>query len=185
MRLFIALELDETVKDQLDHISNEVKQFTSKGRFTDRENLHLTIRFLGEVKTDSVDELIKAIDHTANQVQPFALYLHSIGSFLKKQSHVLWVGVGGQTDKLVNLHDIMESELEKIGYQKEERPFNPHITLGRQVKLNGTVNDLNSEITVSQTPIHVNQLSLMESTRVEGKLVYRPIHQIPFRGVNR
>ncbi|WP_161879085.1 RNA 2',3'-cyclic phosphodiesterase [Alkalibacterium sp. MB6] len=185
MRLFIALELDETVKDQLDHISNEVKQFTSKGRFTNKENLHLTIRFLGEVKADSVDELIKAIDCTANQVQPFALYLDSIGSFLKKQKHVISVGVSGQTDKLADLYKALETQLEGIGYQKEARPFNPHITLGRQVQLNGTVKDLQSEVTVSRTPIHVNQLSLMESTRVEGKLVYRPIYQTLFKGLKR
>ena len=183
MRLFLAVEVDETLKNQLDYLSHNIRRYTKKGRFTDRDNAHLTIRFLGEVHTDSVDKLIRAIDGTAKQVDPFILYLDSLGSFPKKQKHVLWVGVGGQTDKLVNLHDIMESELEKIGYQKEERPFNPHITIGRQIELIETLDDIRSKICINKTQLDVNHLSLMESTRVEGKLVYRPIYQRSFNSI--
>lgn len=176
MRIFVAIELTNSIKGELEKNQQKLKGFSEKGRYTDKENFHLTLRFIGECKSEQISLIKMAIDQTtAKQIQ-FFLNLNKIGSFPKKNRHIIWAGLDGELDKLHNLYNTLEEALVQFGFPKEERPYNPHITLGRQVQLEQSLEDTNKVIQLRTLDFSVKSVSLMESINIDGRLIYRPIY---------
>ncbi|GEK88228.1 2'-5' RNA ligase [Alkalibacterium putridalgicola] len=180
MRLFIAIELDSQVKRVLTDIQLNLKDSISKGNYTSSDNFHITLRFIGEVNEDEAEKLKKAIDDTVQQIQPFTLYLGGLGHFPRKNKEIIWVGVKGQAEKLFKLKEQLETELEVSGFSKEEQDYIPHITMVRQALLEKGFDEIKADLRVPEEKIAVKSLSLMESKRVEGDLVYTAIHKRDF-----
>jgi RNA 2',3'-cyclic 3'-phosphodiesterase len=125
MRLFIALDLPEPVQEELRQICCGLPG----ARWTPLEQLHLTLRFIGE--TDG--GMFRTISHALAEIRcpAFALQLRGIGFFPpRKTPHTLWVGVE-KSDDLLQLHRKMESALTAVGLETEQRKFAPHVTLAR------------------------------------------------------
>src|SRR3977135_3492271 len=133
-RLFIAIELPSNVRRALtDHI-NLVREAVpqAKASWTREENLHLTLKFLGDTKLTRVEELSQASQRAAKAVEPFERNLESSGIFPARGApRVLWIGVEESTGHLASLHRILEDECAKIGFAREQRPFRPHLTISR------------------------------------------------------
>lgn len=176
MRLFIAIELEEETKKHLQAIQEELKIFIIKGNYTAVDNFHVTLRFLGETDERKLGSLEKVIDETARRTKPFMLNLYGIGHFPKKQREVIWVGIDGQLESVQKLKKYLELELEKIGVTRERFDYTPHITLVRNAKISKPVEFFHSKVSIPSTLIKVKSLSLMESIRIDDKLVYRPIY---------
>jgi len=176
MRVFVAIELEDDVKADLASVQDELKKDIEKGNFTSTDNFHLTLRFIGEVDEGGVQSIKEAIDETAKTATPFDLHLSQLGSFPKKNKEILWAGVAGDLENLHSLHDKIEEELASKNFKKDTRLYTPHITLGRNLRLNEEVDQLKNKTDVPASTIKVNQLSLMESTRINDELVYRPIY---------
>ena len=124
-RLFTAIELPDSVKDQLAPLLSGLPG----AKWVKRPQLHLTLRFIGEVETPK----FKAIGDTLREVQAqaFEMRLQGVGRFPPKgASRVLWVGVD-ETPPLLALFQQIEGALAKLGYSPEDRPFSAHITLAR------------------------------------------------------
>lgn len=177
MRVFIAIEFDDSIKKYLSEKQQEVMQSCIKGNFTHPGNFHLTLRFIGEVAPPALTKLKKAVDATSAGLQSFELILDELGQFPRGSRKILWIGLKPSRE-LQRLYKALEVSLEEQGYPEEGRGYNPHITLGREVLVEDdpTV----QHIHIRPEKIHVKGISLMESTRVEGKLVYRPIHRVLF-----
>ncbi|WP_432402666.1 RNA 2',3'-cyclic phosphodiesterase [Wukongibacter sp. M2B1] len=176
MRTFIAIELGDELKDYILKKQQVVKNNSEKGNFSIRENFHLTLKFIGETNNLQIDALKEAIDITTKEFASFRLKLGSLGHFSKKNKKIIWIGISEGEIVLQQLFDILENNLDKQGFEREERGLNPHITIARQVVLKRDFDKISKEINMLHKEIPVKKISLMESTRVNGILTYRPIY---------
>ncbi len=180
MRVFIAIELEEEVKGYLSGIQQIAVKHSSRGNFTHRENLHLTVRFIGEVDLSLLSEIKGAVTAAAEEIKPFDLYTADLGYFQRKNRIILWTGVEGDIAGLRKLYSVLDKHLVKIGIPPEDRGYNPHLTLGREIVLNSSIEAIEGELKPDTKRIVVEKLSLMESCREGGRLIYRPIFVWPF-----
>lgn len=133
LRLFIAIELPETIKEGL--VSYQAQLRSGRDSFVkwvDPGGIHLTLKFLGNTPASQVDYIEKAMAEVAQGVPPFSLELGGLGAFPNlRQPRVVWVGVVGDLEQLARLQGAMDQALEQLGFIKEGRAFSPHLTLGR------------------------------------------------------
>ncbi len=133
IRSFIAIELPQNVKNGLAQLRNELERAEHPFvKWVAPEGVHLTLKFLGNIPFKQVAEITKAIEAASKGISPFHLEISGLGGFPNlKQPRVLWVGIGGEIDKLVSLQQNIDLALALLGFAKEERPFVPHLTLAR------------------------------------------------------
>jgi 2'-5' RNA ligase len=130
VRLFVALELPESHRASLAGVCEQGRR--GGVRWVPAENVHLTLKFLGEVDEGLVPELEKALAAAAARARPFALALKGGGCFPNARSpRVIWVGVGEGADEASGLAAEVERALKPLGFAPEKRRFRPHLTIGR------------------------------------------------------
>ncbi|MCS7286387.1 MAG: RNA 2',3'-cyclic phosphodiesterase [Anaerolineae bacterium] len=137
IRTFVAIELDEEALEWLKRVQERLKTELPQGivRWVDPKGIHLTLKFLGEIpanKVKAVEEVLKEVSH---RHRPFYFDYGGLGCF-PSSSHpnVVWVGVEEKTGALLALQQDVERSLLKLGFRPEDRPFSPHLTLGRVSK---------------------------------------------------
>lgn len=172
-RLFIAIDFDKSTKSYLENIKNKLENYCIKGSFTNIENFHITLLFIGELEEANVPKLLTALEAIASKHDAFNLTLDKLGSFKKGNANILWIGTN-YSEKLVNIHKELSLSLKHEGIAFDEKPLKPHITLGRQVILRKEINELADLLSVDKLTIPVNSITLMESKRINGKLTYIP-----------
>ncbi len=175
MRLFVALLFPDEVKDALREAALELKDHASYGVFSRRENFHLTLSFLGEVRDPR--PVNRAMAKAAAGTGPFDLELARPGRFRRQGGDIWWVGLKAEP-ALTALHRQLNDALQAEGFPGEERDYRPHVTLGRQV----TLTDPAFRLQVPGLTIPVRELCLMRSERIRGVLTYTCLHREPLRG---
>jgi RNA 2',3'-cyclic 3'-phosphodiesterase len=100
-------------------------------KWVEPNNIHLTLKFLGEISDEQVAEVGEIANTVAQAHQKFNLDIESVGSFGGRSAKVVWVGAGKGTDALLALQKDLEALLEQAGYPKEDREFSAHLTLCR------------------------------------------------------
>ena len=129
IRLFVAIPLPEAVRVRLSALQSGLQG----ARWIKPENIHLTLRFIGEVRNDLASDIDMALSKISGP--PFELALEGVNSFSRgKQPHALWVGVA-KSDPLIHLQAKIESILVRAGLEAEARNFSPHITVARLKKM--------------------------------------------------
>ena len=176
MRVFIAIEFSKEIKDYMYRVQQGLKANMEKGNFSNVENFHITLRFIGELSQDKILPLKQAIEKAACNSVSFKLQTGTIGFFPKGNKKILWMGITKEKALLDKLFLSLEGELEKIGIKKEEKLFSPHITLVREAILKEDFNMTKQNTILENREICVENISIMESTRVNGKLTYIPIY---------
>ena len=132
IRCFIALNLPSEIKGRLAELEARLKEARADVSWVKPENIHLTLKFLGGVEETRIPLVKRAIQEGLRGEGPLALTLAGLGVFPNPRSpRVVWVGVGGDTERLQNLQERLEQALGEVGFPREARPFSPHITLGR------------------------------------------------------
>lgn len=130
LRLFIAVELDPEIRERLAAIHECLPASTV--RWVRPENLHLTLKFLGEVPQERILQIREALERVAHQHSPLEFVLEGVGAFPDfKRPAVLWVGVSSGQEALRRLARHLERELEGLGARPDKRGFLGHVTLGR------------------------------------------------------
>jgi len=156
------------------NIQNQIRSEVKRGRFVSRTNLHLTLQFLGEVQVQDLNPIVKALQMTAQGHTPFFLALKDIGSFGNGHPfRVIWAGIDGDMQSLVDLQKGISSSLFTVGFPQEKRKYQPHITLGRDVEFIGRHSFEKYSGVLTQLPFQIERFSLIESTVENGKRVYR------------
>lgn len=133
IRAFIALEMPDTIRAALNEISFNLRKELSGMplRWVPVDNMHLTLKFLGDISADQVPAVTKILGTQTAQVAPFELNLDGLGTFPSSQrARVLWVGVD-LPQIFLEFQDKLESQLSELGFTSESRPFSPHLTLAR------------------------------------------------------
>ena len=101
-------------------------------RWVKPANIHLTLRFIGNMPVDKVAELSQEMDLKTSKLQPFMLRLGKLGCFPnQRRPRIIWIGLEGDTNQLMKLHQMVESAVENLGWKREKRRFHPHLTIGR------------------------------------------------------
>ncbi|MGB8646499.1 MAG: RNA 2',3'-cyclic phosphodiesterase [Anaerolineae bacterium] len=134
IRTFIAVELSDNVKQALREAQKQLKNApgASAVRWVAPENMHLTLKFLGNVSRTRIDELAGALTEAVVGTAPFVLTAEGLGCFPNiRRPNVVWVGLAGDVTRLVALAGRIEDALAGRGIAREDRPFSPHLTLGR------------------------------------------------------
>jgi RNA 2',3'-cyclic 3'-phosphodiesterase len=133
VRSFIAISLPDNVRAELTSLEEKLKVRRHPFvKWVDPESMHLTLKFLGNVTADSVPQVAEAVSRVAMAHASLKLQVSGTGAFPSWQRpQVVWVGVGGDLDKLNALQRELESALAPLGYPPESRSFSAHLTLGR------------------------------------------------------
>jgi 2'-5' RNA ligase len=134
IRSFIAIELPAEITAALEEVSGELKKALGTDRglsWVKPGNIHLTLKFLGDVDASSVEDISDQLAEAAVGIPPFELALTTIGAFPgTRNPRVLWVGID-VPDVLRDLKENIEDALDELGFEREDRPFRPHLTLCR------------------------------------------------------
>ena len=131
MRIFIGVKLNETVHQKIETFLKPFKKAGTPIRWVKPENVHITLKFIGEVPKDKYLQIEKQLSNLDLAVDSMDIKLTGCGKFGKQDTlNIFWIGL--EPNPLLNrLYDLIEESLNKIGIEKESRPFKPHITVGR------------------------------------------------------
>jgi 2'-5' RNA ligase len=133
-RVFCAVEVPQSARERvLAHIARLQEAVPEvKASWIRDANLHLTLKFLGDTPQTSVADFSAAAARAVAAVAPFSIRLEQTGVFPKQgQPRVLWIGINDSSGKLGELHTQLEDEAMKEGFEKDDRPFRPHLTIAR------------------------------------------------------
>jgi 2'-5' RNA ligase len=184
IRAFIAINISPDILDRIDQVSGELKS-RLKGvpiRWVPADNIHLTLKFLGNVSTANIEMLKEILDKIVTGHKSCDISVGGIGAFPKPHSpRVIWVGmeVAGE---LVSLQHDIEIETARLGYSREHRPFSPHLTIGR-VSRNASTHDVHAISGVLENykvgflgASRIREVFLYRSDLKPDGAVYTPIH---------
>lgn len=173
-RLFVAIKPPPAVLDML----IDTMEGIENARWQSEEQLHLTLRFVGEVDTPQANDLADALG--AIRVKRFDLQIAGVGHFEKKgRPHTLWAGVR-PSPALIGLHKKVESTCRSVGIPPETRVFAPHVTLARLSGQSGLITPfLASHASLRSEPFAVERFLLFESTLSSKGSQYDPVVAFP------
>jgi 2'-5' RNA ligase len=132
IRSFLAIELPRAILKKIEEIEAALRSTHADVRWVNPEKIHLTLKFFGNIEESKIDSILKSIEEPAQNTAPFSLKVKGVGAFPNlKNPRVIWMGLVDGKEILTSLQKQIEKQLEKIGFQAEDRPFHPHLTLGR------------------------------------------------------
>jgi len=158
MRLFIAIELPDELKEKIRSVQNAMRKDGWTGNFSRPENLHVTLAFIGEY--DDSARVLAAMRSVS--FEPVTLTLSGMGNF----GDIVWIGLG-KDPQLEDYVSRLRKALDEAGIAYDRKAFKPHITILRKANLRGAGSG--KRITASAK---IHEVSLMNSERINGRLVY-------------
>jgi 2'-5' RNA ligase len=183
--LFIAIELDENFRRTLSAVQAELKKKGGDVRWVRPELMHLTIKFLGEVPDAQVADVGQAVLRAARRAERFELAASQCGCFPQRGPvRVIWAGNEAAPPGLLSCISAVEAELEALGFPREQRPFSPHITLGR-VQMDRSRGQLRSAVqsaSLEAVSQEVSSIVVMSSVLARTGPTYTVVSRAKFSG---
>jgi 2'-5' RNA ligase len=188
IRTFIAIELTEATRDALGALQDRLKQARGgkAGRWVRKESIHLTLKFLGDVEEEKVEQICEAVRRACEGRSAFSVTVAGLGCFPNtRRPRVLWAGVGGEVDALCDLQQAVEREIVALGFPEERHSFTPHLTLARlqrgarseDIRALGQMADEAPSEPVAE--MQANAMSVMKSDLRPTGAVYTELCHIP------
>jgi RNA 2',3'-cyclic 3'-phosphodiesterase len=182
VRAFVALPLSAGLKRYLVQVQDRLKGTAAEVRWVESVNMHITLKFFGEVERSRLADADMALRESLSQTPAFQLALNGVGAFPSLRSpRVLWVGISEGRGPLTELHRRLDAALGRQGFPMDARPFQPHLTLGRLTSgrnLEGLAKLLSGEC---QTKIPaqdmITTVLLVQSVLSPRGPVYTPLQQ--------
>lgn len=132
MRTFIAVGITDDIRKNIAGVQSELKKHDVNIKWVKPENIHITLKFLGEIEEGKINEIYENIKVSVDDIERFSISVEEAGAFPSlKSPRVVWVGVSEGSQRLVILNQRIENALASIGFEKEKRAFSAHITIGR------------------------------------------------------
>jgi RNA 2',3'-cyclic 3'-phosphodiesterase len=186
MRTFIAIEISEEIKNSLAQAQSHLKYAGADVKWVEPGNIHLTVKFLGEITEEKCAKVKTALDTVAASAKPFELSIKDIGAFPKiEYPRVIWVGLDKGAKESTELAAKVDDALSKLGFQKESRPFAAHLTIGRvrSPKNKEALKEKIQSYTLYPIPytLLVSSLVLFQSTLTPRGSIYSTLHEAKFR----
>ncbi|MDQ1640258.1 MAG: 2,3-cyclic 3-phosphodiesterase [Pyrinomonadaceae bacterium] len=186
-RVFCAIELPSLV---LEKISEQITRLRaaaphSPASWSRPENVHLTLKFLGEIAPGRVGDLSQAAAAAVAGFAPFEILIKDTGSFPKHGTpRVFWIGIDDYSGKLARLQAKLDEECLRVGFAKDARPFNPHLTIARGRKPQGAraLAAAHKEMGFASTEVSVKELTVIRSELSSNGSNYTTISQHALSG---
>jgi 2'-5' RNA ligase len=183
IRAFLAIELPDALRPGLAQVQEELKRSRADVRWVAVNNIHLTLKFFGNVPDEEIDTLALAAREAAAETAPLQLQATVAGAFPSPNApRVVWLGLGGDLVPLTQLFYRLEKAFAALGYPPETRAFNPHLTLGR-VKSPANREKLARLLAqmppLDWPPFTVKELILFQSVLSPKGSKYSPLKVIP------
>ena len=132
MRTFIALEISDESRSSLAQLIESIKPELGKLSWVKPENIHLTMKFIGEIDEKMIPDIERELNHVAAKTSVMSVNIRSLGCFPNpRRARVLWAGLRGNLEQLEFLKRDVEESMTKIGLEKDNKKFSPHVTLAR------------------------------------------------------
>ncbi len=184
IRAFIAIELNDQVKQAVREFQDQLKPLSCDISWVKPENAHLTLKFLGEVKTKMLPPVIETLEDVCRDLRPFDTTLTQPGVFPDlRHPRVVWVGLDDSDANLTRMAESLETALGNIGFKKERRDFQAHITAGRF----RSTRNLSSftkkfvQCSLSATPaLTISSVTLFKSTLAASGSIHEPLQKFFF-----
>jgi 2'-5' RNA ligase len=179
MRAFVGIDFNREVKAAIEVLQKELKQYAVKGRWKYHDNFHLTLKFFNEIDSAEKGDVDTAVKAVCENIDAFRLRLGDLGVFKGRDNiRVLWMGMEGDTDKLLKLHKSLDNSFTSYGFEKEDRSFKPHVTIGQELIFNCNLETLKEiKESICFPEIIVNKLHLFRSEQIGKKRVYTKIEE--------
>lgn len=185
MRIFVAIDFPEKIKEEIRKLLEKLKEIDSNVKWVKPENVHITIKFLGEVGEEKIENINNRLKEICSSYHNFDISISDIGSFPDwKSPRVIWFGTEGEgKEELIKLAGVVDKEFGHplFSVEKEKRSFNAHITIAR-IKKPENLEKLKSAIDnliFKSDKIKVQEVILMKSTLTRKCPIYEPISYFP------
>ncbi|MCK9557702.1 MAG: RNA 2',3'-cyclic phosphodiesterase [Candidatus Cloacimonetes bacterium] len=173
MRVFIAINFNDDIKDRLQKAEKELKNMSAKGNFTSRDNLHLTLVFLGEIGEERVKLAQLCVKNIV--ASGFDMQFNRLGKFERDGGNIYWVGTDNNND-LKWIYEQLYKNLTSYDFYLRDLEYVPHLTLGREIELKPDADVESYRQEFPTIDIHVDRINLMKSERIDGKLTYTVLY---------
>ncbi len=191
IRTFIAIELDDAHHRALADLQARLKRdHAARGvRWVAPENIHLTLKFLGDVESSRLLDLQRAVADVCASTAPFTLRIAGAGAFPDtRRPNVVWVGISGEVERAAMLAQEIDEACAALGFAREARTFSPHLTLGR-VRRDAAMGDrqkigaMMANANVGELgELRVERVSMMKSELRPGGSVYTRLLGVELKG---
>ena len=179
MRLFWAIEIPEDIKLKLTSVQDELKELNLHAKWVEKQNMHLTVKFLGETDASMVTDIKNSVLSALEGTSPFRISVSGFGTF-GNPARVIWSGIRDDDKKLFELHSKVDRALLSLGFEAEKRTFYPHLTLAR-LKSQRNVKLLRNKLIAMPDTLGsftANSIKLFNSTLTPKGAIYEVIETI-------
>ncbi|AMD17490.1 2'-5' RNA ligase [Methanobrevibacter sp. YE315] len=177
VRAFLAIDLDDDLKPEINKIIKEFKQIDTRIKYVELANLHLTLKFFGEIDTSGLKLLEEKIANVVSEFKPFDIKIKSCGAF-PNNNHIKVIWVGIDDDSIIRqLHDKLDKEFVKLGFEKDKK-FSTHLTIGRmksaknKAQVKSTIEEF-SDVEIGE--MTVNNIILKKSKLTPSGPIYKDL----------
>ena len=178
LRCFVAIEIPQPIQTLLKNVQTRLQSKIRRASWTKSGNFHLTLKFLGDVHSETIDAVRKAIQDVADVQTPAPIVFGGIGAFPNLyRPRVLWVGVKQGASIVSRLAKAVDLELKHLGFPTDDR-FHPHLTLARlrtPMNLEPLKNMLRQYDTIDRAVVNVKEITLMRSELHPNGAIYTPL----------
>jgi len=183
IRTFIAINLDSEIREYLSSFKNDLNISESKIKWVNKNNLHITLKFLGYILPEQIELINSGLKEIINQYNPFLIKLSSeMGVFPNyKMPRIIWVGIKEGVDILKEISNSIETVLYKKGFPRENKVFSSHITIGRvrYIKDKNNLNNFLKNMHIKCLSQEVKSIELMESKLTPHGSIYSILSKFP------
>lgn len=181
IRAFISIDVDTS--ESIKEFCNALKRCDAALKVVDPENIHITLKFLGNIEEKLVPKIKDIMKESVEGINPYIATLRGVGAFPSTSKiRVIWIGLSN-SEMLVNIADRLEEKLERLGFERETRPFSPHITVARtkkSVKMNAVRELMEEWIDVEFSTQLIDRIRLKRSVLTPKGPVYSTVEEVPF-----
>lgn len=186
MRVFIAIELPDKIKKELALIQGRMKPTPNKIKWVEPSSLHITLKFLGEIKEEILQNVFRTVEEVAAEFLPFYIEIKGAGTFPDNSNpRVIWMGIEEGASQLSLLARQLEEKLSREGFPPEKRKWVPHLTLGRVKHLRDREDMkkiINQEQETSGGRVKVEKITVMQSRLTPQGAIYTPLQCFSLKG---
>ena len=183
IRSFIAVNLNSDIKKYLNSLQAYLNIPESKIKWVEKNNLHLTMKFLGSISLEQTELIKSELEEIASRYSPFIIKLSSnIGTFpTYKMPRIIWVGIKEGISELKELYNSIENKLSNKGFPREDKDFSGHITIGRVKFIRDKTNFIQilKRTEVNNFTQEVGSIDLMESKLTPSGPIYNITAKFP------
>lgn len=185
IRTFVAVPISDSVKGEIADFLNRIKRSNADVRWVKPESVHITLKFLGDVDPERIESIRRCAQEAVQSVRRFSVRLAGTGAFPNdKRPRVLWIGITEGSAELKQAASRIDEALCSFGFEKEKRPFSPHLTVGR-VRSPKSIENAIAEMKMDEFDagsFEADSVLIMQSDLHPDGAVHTPLATIKLQG---